>query len=65
MWRRTISVVPNPDPTNNRKVVLLQWKPNGLYFYHHWRQEGRQHTQYLGHERPADFPEEDTPPHDP
>jgi len=42
--------------TGQVRIDVVMW-PFGPYYYRHWRQEGRQHTLYLGKKRPPNLPE--------
>jgi hypothetical protein len=56
VWRPRIAIEHDPD---TREIEInVAWWPFGPYFYRHWRQEGKQHTQYLGTERPDDYPQD-------
>ncbi|PDV98966.1 hypothetical protein [Candidatus Chloroploca asiatica] len=56
IWRLRLQIT--VDPTTNRLSLTLVLRPFGPYYYRHWRQEGTQHTQYLGRKRPDDYPED-------
>lgn len=44
------------DQDTGQVRISVVMMPFGPYFYRHWRQEGKQHTQYLTRQRPKDFP---------
>ncbi len=56
VWRPRIEIERNPD--TKELTIEVVWWPFGPYFYRHWRQEGKQHTQYLGTEQPDDYPQD-------
>jgi hypothetical protein len=57
VWRPRLEIT--LDKATGRVEIAVVSQPFGPYYYRHWRQEGRQHTEYFGRQRPEGFPDED------